>query len=429
MLHLYQWVMRKSEGLLERLLEKRLNAGKEDPVRIDERRGVASRARPDGTLLWLHAASVGEAQSALILIKAILLDNPDLQILVTTGTLTSAQRMEEVLPEQAFHQYMPVDYPEWVTRFLDHWSPDLVLWMESELWPHILQEIEARNIPAALINARLSDRSFARWKLFKKSARAVLECFDLVLTQTELDAERYRALGAQNVHVSDNIKYSAGDLPHDEGDLKVLKGVLMSRPVLVYASTHAGEEEIIMRTQSILESSQPELISIIIPRHPDRGEAILDQAIEERFQAVLRGEDKALPDEDTQIYIANTMGELGLFYRLAEIVFIGRSLSDDGGGGHNPIEAAQLGCAIVHGAKVQNLQEIFDDMETHKACLRVKNEQELVEGMQRLLEDPALRNSLIQNAQNFSNAKSHVIDTVIQNLEPLFTQSGLRIAA
>lgn len=375
--------------------------------------------------MWLHAASVGEAQSALILIRALLKLYPDIHILVTTGTLTSAERMEDTLPERAFHQFVPLDHPDWVKRFLDHWRPDLVLWMESELWPSMLLEIKARSIPMALINARLSNRSYRRWRFLKSSAFELLEAFHVVLAQTPLDAKRFRKLGARHVIVSDNIKYSASPLPHDEADLIALKSAIMSRPFCVYASTHDGEEEMVIRIQNILEASNPEMLSIIIPRHPSRGEAVYELAQTHRMHSVLRGAEKSLPNEDTQIYIADTMGELGLFYRLTEIVFIGRSLSRDGGGGHNPIEAAQLQCAILHGPYTQNLKDIYDDMEAHFASKRAQNEQQLAQAIHFLLEDPQARRLLIKNALNFSNAKSHVIDGVLEGLKPLIDTAGI----
>lgn len=425
MLHFYQRVIRKSEGFLEKLLQKRVAKGKEDPARLGERQGVASFERPEGPLLWLHAASVGEAQSALILIRALLKLYPKIHILVTTGTLTSAERMEDSLPERAFHQFVPLDHPDWVKQFLDHWRPDLVLWMESELWPSMLLDIKARGIAMVLINARLSNRSYRRWRLFRSSAYELLEAFHLVLAQTPLDAKRFKKLGARNIIVSDNIKYSASALPYDEDDLIALKTAIMNRPFCVYASTHEGEEEMVIRIQNILEASNPEMLSIIVPRHPSRGQAIFELAQAHRMQSVLRGADKALPDEDTQIYIADTMGELGLFYRLAEIVYIGRSLSKDGGGGHNPIEAAQLQCAILHGPYTQNLKEIYDDMEAHFASKRAQNEQQLAQAIHFLLEDPQARRLLVQNALNFSNAKSHVIDRVLDGLKPLIEAAGI----
>ena len=426
MLYFYQWLMGHSEGALESLLKKRLHKGKEDGARLNERRGTPNLARPSGKLVWLHAASVGEAQSALILINALLNAHPDIHILVTTGTLTSAKRMQDSLPPQAIHQFIPLDSPSWAAQFIDYWQPDLVLWMESELWPNLLLEIKKRKIPAALINARLSKRSYRGWKLFRSSAQQVLETFQIILAQTHQDAKRFKKLGVSCVEVTDNLKYSAAPLECDTEDLNILKHAIGERPLCVYASTHAGEEAMAMRVHMRLEHSYPELLSIIIPRHPNRGDEILKLADTQNIKAVLRGDNKALPDQDSEIYIADTLGELGLFYRLSDIVYIGRSLSDDGGGGHNPIEAAQLKSAIIHGKHIQNLQDIYDDMAKAQANLCVNNEEALYEALKNLLSNPAHKKQLIVHAENFANAKSHVIDRVIDLLDPLLIQSGIK---
>lgn len=425
MLDFYQWVMSHSQSVLNALLQRRLRMGKEDQDRIGERRGVSSKTRPDEKLVWLHAASVGEAQSALILINALLTQYPNICILVTTGTLTSAKRMQTSLPERALHQFIPLDHPDWVERFIDFWNPDLVFWMESELWPNLLLNLKSRQIPTALINARLSDRSYRRWKLIKNDIQTVLSSFDCILAQTEKDAERLKRLSAKNVIVTDNLKYSAASLPYDAGQLTSLKGALNKRQFCVYASTHKGEEEMIARIHKEITAHFPDFLSIIIPRHPERGRNIYDESTQMGLECLLRGDQKYAPTKDTEIYIADTLGELGLFYALTDIAYIGRSLSADGGGGHNPIEAAQLDCAIIHGSRVQNLQEVYDDMKSHDASIRVVDEKSLSQAILNLLQDQNHRKKYINNAKNFANAKSHVIDSVMQGIEPLIKRAGL----
>lgn len=418
MLFLYRWITGLSAPILERLLRKRLARGKEDAARLDERRGVAARMRPDGALIWLHAASVGEAQSALTVIHRIITAQPDVHVLVTTGTVTSAAMMENTLPDRAFHQYIPVDHPAWVARFLDYWRPDLALWMESELWPNILSGVKARGVPALLINARLSDRSYRRWALLRAFIRPVLGVFDKVLCQTEEDAERYRALGARGVCVTDNIKHSAAPLPFNDVEFGLLQQAIQGRPVCVYASTHAGEEAMIARVHTRIEAKHADVLTIIIPRHPQRGAEIEALCRDAGLKVVLRGSEKALPACDTQVYIADTLGELGLFYRLAEIVYIGRSMSDDGGGGHNPIEAAQLGCVVLNGPQVQNLQDIYDDMAAHDANICVVDEAALVDDILGLLGSPDSIARQIEKSLQFSRQKSHIIDHVMNEIDP-----------
>jgi len=410
--------MDRAEPLLKRLLDMRVAKGKENPARLNERRGEYAHERPKGQLIWLHAASVGEAQSALILINALLNRDPHSNILVTTGTLSSAKRMEESLPDRAFHQFIPLDHPQWVAAFLDHWQPDCALWMESELWPNMLRAVKARNIPAVLINARLSKRSLKRWRLVKNSIGELLSSFHMILAQSDQDMRNFQSLGARHVSALGNLKYSASPLCCDESDFKAMQAAVGLRPVVVYASTHEGEENMIAGIHDVLENEFPDLLSIIIPRHPERGTAIAAAV-----KGSLRGMDKALPDANTRIYIADTLGEMGLFYRLSTIVYVGRSLSRDGGGGHNPLEPALLHCAVVHGSHVQNLRDIYDDMQSANACLEVANKQELAQKIAWLLNNDAARDGFIKRAHDFANTKSHVIDEVMEQIAPILEKA------
>lgn len=416
MLFLYSYIMQRSQERLNKLLAKRVQKGKEDPKRVEEKRGIASKERPDGRLFWFHAASMGESQSALILIRYLLETHDDIHILVTTGTVSSAALMEKNLPERAFHQYYPLDYPAWCSAFLDHWKPDLAFWMESELWPHMLNALQMRNIPAVLVNARLSPRSSLLWSLFRGSARKVLSAFDIILCQTRLDAERYEALGANRCVVTDNLKYSAQNLPHDAKELQILQAATSTRPIWVYASTHKGEEELACRLHSIVKQEFPDLLTIIVPRHPERRDEIMQDCEPYGLNMLLRGDEKHRPEDDTDIYIADTFGELGLFYRLCPIVCIGRSFSDDGGGGHNPIEAAQLGCAVLHGPHIQNLRDIFDEMNAENAATCMRNETHMTQTIRELFETPARMQELQRIALSYSQQKSMVLERVVEAL-------------
>lgn len=415
----YKTITKIGTPFLIALLQLRLRAGKEDPARLDERKGIASRPRPDGLLYWVHAASVGEAQSALILIDALLKKNDRLHIMVTTGTVTSAELMATRLPPRAFHQFYPIDQPHWVARFLDHWKPDLAFWMESELWPNMLCEMKQRHIPAALVNARMSRRSFAQWDRAQSFIRDILGAFTLILAQTEEDGFSYRALGAQNVLVTDNLKYSAAPLPVDQAALESLSKATKGRPLWVYASTHAGEEEIACRVHSALEKDLPRLLTIIVPRHPHRRDEIINVCEKEQMRYTLRGEERALPSADDQIYIADTMGELGVFYSLCPVAMIGRSFSRDGGGGHNLIEPAPLGCAIITGPHVQNQQKIMDEMDIADAARQVETEEDLVETLRDYLTNPVHLKDTAERARHYATRKAGVLQRVMEALEPL----------
>lgn len=399
------------------LLKIRSQRGKEDVSRVRERMGKTDLMRPGGPLLWLHAASVGEAQSALILLDAIAQERADLNILVTTGTVTSAALMDKRLPEHAVHQYYPLDHPNWCSSFLDHWAPDWILWMESELWPNMLNGIKERSIPAVLVNARLSDRSFKRWSLFKGSARSILNAFELILTQTDDDKRRFESLGHTRVETCGNLKFSAAPLPCDESDLKALKDAIGNRPCWVYASTHEGEEDLACSVHSQLQDSYPDLLTIIVPRHPERGEAI---AKEIHLPKLRRTDSKALPERGTAIYIADTLGELGLFYRVAPIAMVGRTFSNDGGGGHNPIEAAQLNCAVLSGPHIQYQKELFYLMENDDAVLLLQDKADLEITLADLLQDGQKLADLQARALNFANTHAGIVHSAMVQIAKVF---------
>ncbi|MEC8664265.1 MAG: 3-deoxy-D-manno-octulosonic acid transferase [Pseudomonadota bacterium] len=423
MIRFYSYIMGKSEFLLRGLLKKRLKKGKEDAARLPERMGEPSLKRPEGTVVWFHAASVGEAQSTLILVSHLLQENKDLSVLVTTGTVTSAQLMADRLPKRAVHQYYPLDHPQWVASFLDHWKPDVALWMESEIWPNMFAAIGARNIPAALINARLSEKSLKRWQKARKGIEDLLSIFSVCLTQTEEDAESFRALGMRNVLVSGNLKYSADLLPVDEMEFTRLKDSIGKRPIWLMASTHDPEEEIGCRLHRHLKKEHPELLTIIVPRHPERRDRIMTACEKYGLKIKQRSTSRHLPEPDTDIYIADTIGELGLFYKLAPIAYIGRSMSSDGGGGHNPIEAAQYYCAVLHGQHIQNLQAIFDAFDEAGAAIKLKDETDFQKRLGKLMADDDGLDALQHKAGHFVKNKATVLPFILEEIEALLPKA------
>jgi len=426
MLSLYTALTKRATPWLDTLLKKRLARGKEHPKRLNERKGIPGQDRPKGRLIWLHAASIGEAQSALILINRLIDTHPKLHILITTGTQTSAKYLQNRLPKRTIHQFIPLDHPEWVENFLNHWQPNAALWIESELWPNMLAAIKAKNIPAALINARMSKKSFKLWRILKGDAKRILSTFPLILAQNKTAQDHLIKLGATHTILTDNIKYSAYALPHDNDNLKHLAARINKRPIWLFASTHDGEEDIACRTHQILKNTYPELLTIIVPRHPERGTDITALCKTYDLTALQRASQNDtlnLPDEDTDIYIADTLGELGLFYRLTHIALIGRSFSNDGGGGHNPIEAAQLNCATLCGPNVQYQQDIYDDMINDGACLMLPDENALVKTLQNLLGNETERRTLQKNAYDFARKKDKVINEVMGHLDPFIEKA------
>src|ERR1700726_2543557 len=320
------------------LINRRLKQGKEDPARIGERRGMSRDVRPHGPLVWIHGASVGEVLAAAALIEKLRALN--IRILLTSGTVTSAAIVAKRFPADIIHQYVPYDSPRYVARFLDHWRPSLALFIESDLWPNLILSSAARRLPMVLINGRMSQRSFPRWRRVSGTISALLGRFDVCLAQSELDGERFAALGSRNVITTGNLKLDVAAPPADAAKLERLMSVTRGRPIIVAASTHPGEEDIVLEAHRTLAGLFPSLLSVIVPRHPNRGEAIARVIAASGLQVALRSREE-LPTATTDIYVADTMGELGLFYRLGAVGFLGGSLVPHGR--HEPLQALKPG--------------------------------------------------------------------------------------
>lgn len=425
---IYKRTMTFGKPVIMSFLNQRLKNGKEDPERLQERFGLPSRPRPENNpLMWVHVASVGEAQSMLHLIDLFLEQNQTGSVLVTSITRTSAALLEKRLPARAFHQYLPVDRPKWVKRFLDYWQPTFILWAESELWPSILSEIGQRHIPMALINARMSQKSFKNWSRVKGLAQDILSAFTVILTQTDMDKNYYTSLGARSVVTAGNIKFASPPLPYNSDDLNQLKDAIQNRTLWVYASTHAGEEELAAKIHSDIRAYIPNLLTIIIPRHPERRADILKRLEPYELNITSRTQHKILPHEKTDIYLVDTLGELGLFYRLSPLSMIGRSFSADGGGGHNPLEAAQLQSAILHGPNVQNLSDIFVPMDEQGAALCLKSPDELAPAIRALLTDKESLNKLAEKGYHYAQSQKQILSKVIEECEPVFLLAELPV--
>jgi 3-deoxy-D-manno-octulosonic-acid transferase len=397
-------------------LLRRMARGKEDRARFAERRGTAGRERPEGPLVWVHAASIGEAVSMLALIDEIVAMHPALSMLVTTGTVTSARLLATRLPEgRAFHQYVPVDRPAYVRRFLDHWHPDLALWVESELWPNLVTATQMRGVPLLLVNGRMSQRSFARWQRWPGIINPVIGAFDLCLAQDAVQAERLRQLGARRALSVGNLKAAAGPLPVSEAELAQLAAQAAGRPLWLAASTHEGEEAIAAEVHRRLRRRWPDLLTIIVPRHPGRAAAIAALLRQRELRVARRSAAEAI-DASVDIYLGDTLGELGLFYRLAGIAFIGGSIVPSGG--HNPLEAALLDCAVLHGPDMSNCAAIARDLATAGAALTVRNAEEFAAALARLLADPAERARRAAAGLDVAADNRAVLDAVMERIAP-----------
>ena len=416
-LRLYRFLAATGAPLTSVLLARRLKRGKELGERIDERRGGSTAARPTGPLVWLHGASVGELLAVLPLIERIA--GRGLNVLVTSGTVTSSELAAQRMPAGVIHQFMPLDVPNFVARFLDHWQPQLALFVESDLWPNALMETARRKIPMVLVNARLSERSFRRWLKLPASIGHLLARFDLCLARTPPDAERLTALGARNVFVSGNLKLDVPAPPADEVSLAALKAAIGGRPLIAAASTHPGENEMIVAAHKRLSASNPGLMTLIAPRHPERGPVIADLARAAGLSAVLRSQG-ALPAATTDVYVADTMGELGLVYRVAPVVFIGGSLVRHGG--QNPIEPAKLGAAILHGPHVWNFDELYAALDAAHGAELVDSAEKLTAAFAAMLAQPQVRERVAQAGRTSVNALGGALERTMQALEPYLSK-------
>ncbi|HBK92398.1 MAG TPA: 3-deoxy-D-manno-octulosonic acid transferase [Parvularcula sp.] len=401
------------------VLKRRLGEGKEDKARLDERFGAAGRARPEGRLVWIHGASVGESLSVLPLVERLTARDPAASTLVTTGTVTSAKLMAERLPSQAFHQFIPVDHPRFAARFLDHWRPDIALFVESEFWPNLLMETRARTPFMALVNGRVSPRSFAAWSKRPRTIRYLLSQFDLLVAQDRQNAERLSALAARPVPSFGNLKNAAAPLPGDERALRALNAAIGGRPVLLAASTHPGEEETVIAAARLARADVPGLLAVVAPRHPARGAEV--EAMAGGLNTARRAAGGAITP-DTELYVADTLGELGVFYRAAGAAFVGGSLVDKGG--HNPLEPARLGPAILHGPHVFNFAETYAELRGAGGAALVRNERELAAAARRLFADETTRGAMAAAAKKTAEASGErVLSDIVAAIDAARAQS------
>jgi 3-deoxy-D-manno-octulosonic-acid transferase len=406
------------------LINRRLKLGKEDPARVGERRGVSADVRPAGPLVWIHGASVGEVLAAAALIEKLRALN--LRILLTSGTVTSAAIVAKRFPADVIHQYVPYDSPRYVARFLDHWRPSLALFIESDLWPNLILSSAARRLPMVLINGRMSQRSFPRWRRVSGTISALLGRFELCLAQSRLDGERFAALGSRNVTVTGNLKLDVAAPPADANKLERLMSVTRGRPVVVAASTHPGEEEILVETHKTLAGFFPKLLTVIVPRHADRGEAIARMIAASGLNAALRSREE-LPIAATDIYVADTMGEMGLFYRLAPIVFMGGSLVAHGG--QNPIEAVKLGASVVHGPHVFNFTDVYETLDAAGGARKADTQEALVKQLGQLLADPKVRDAQLAASERVVEQLGGALERTLTALEPYLLQLRIEMGA
>lgn len=414
----YRLLTRLLEPLAPRILDARVKQGKEDAVRVDERLGVSGLARPDGDLVWLHGVSVGETLSLLPVVERFVKARPDLSVLVTSGTMTSADLLAQRLPPGVIHQFAPVDGPHAVASFLDHWRPSLGVFVESELWPNLILAAQARKIPLALVSARITEKTAEGWSRIPASVRRLLDAFALIMPQDDTSAARLRSLGAQ-VDGQVNLKLSGAPLPHDTAAFTALSAAIGDRPVIVAASTHEGEEIAIVRA---LDRLAERLCLVIVPRHPARGSEIATTLTRDGYRFALRSRGAA-PNGETDIYVADTLGELGLFLRLADVVVMGGSfgsvLGREPWGGHNPLEPARLAKPAVTGPDAANWGAVTADLVAADGLAVVGTPGDLPGVIAPLLAEPSAARAMGERGRRAAAEVGAGLDRLWEALQPL----------
>lgn len=419
LLKTYAAAMRAAEPLSGRLLAYRQSQGKEDQTRLSERRGAASRPRPPGTLAWVHAASVGEMNAVLPVIDALVAARPGLNVLLTTATLTSAEIAAKRLPPQAIHQFIPLDTPSYAARFLDHWRPDLAIFTESEIWPSLILATAGRQIPLSLVNARMSARSYKRWKRLPRMAEPLFGRFAVILAQSEKLARWFRDSGGRVVLPVGNLKADAPPPPVDDAKLAYLRNELAGRPCLLAASTHEGEEAIAGEAHRALASKISGFCTLIAPRHPERGEAIARDLTAQGLKVARRSRGEPLTPA-TDIYIADTIGELGTLYSACPIAFVGGSLIPRGG--QNPLEAIALGAVVLTGPSTHNFRDEYAALLKAGGAIEVASAAGIVDAVTRLHASPAEHARICANAKaalaGMTGALARTLDVLLPLLPP-----------
>lgn len=404
--------------VLEFYLFYRVYKKKEDKKRLKERFGVATQARPEGDVIWLHAVSVGETNSSLILVDELLKKSPQSTIIFTTTTLTSASVLEAKIPEfkgRVIHQFLPLDSYYCAKAFLEYWAPSKVVFVESEIWPNLIFESCVIGAQVFLVNARMSKKSLNRWELAQRFNFKIFNCFDAIFVQAQEDKESFAKLTNGEVLFFGNLKSQARELAVNLIELEKLKAVIGSRKFWLAASTHKGEEEIVVQAHKSLKKEFPDLLTILVPRHPNRGEEIKSAFAEINFAQRSKNQDITAA---TEIYLADSLGELGTFYSLADFAFIGGSLFEIGG--HTPFEAIKLKCAVISGRGVFNNKKIYQDLEENKACVMINSVEELAGKVREFLQDEniskALSNKALEVIKNSDDIAQKIVEEILKEV-------------
>ena len=410
MLKIYKYILIILLPIVKLNLNLRVKKGKEEKKRIKERFGLTKIKRPYGKLIWIHASSVGEFNSATGLINILLKSH---KILVTTSTVTASYYCKQIFNNKVIHQYAPLDHETWILNFLKHWKPNLVIWIESDLWPNTIRTIKKNNIKQVLINLRISPKSFKKWKIIKKSFSQILSNFDKIFVQSKEDLNNIKKLTNVKINFVGNLKLTSLPQKINYDKLNKLKKITLSKKIILIASSHKKEEYIILQNiKEIVKNNN--VFIIIVPRHPNRALELTKMVKKNFLECSLESNRKIL--DNTKCIIAKSLGEMSTYYKLSNIVILGGSFVEMGG--HNPIEPARYKCAIITGPSVYNWKNIFADMINKKACILCKSDKNLKKNVNYLLKNKSENMKIVNNALKYTKKNQMIISNIIENLKP-----------
>ena len=427
MLQLYLLFAKISWPIWKLSLSRRALNGKEDPVRYVEKLGKISTPRPVGKLLWIHALSVGEALTIMTVLRRLGETLPDAHFLLTTVTLASAQTFKNTgLPPRVIHQFLPADARGPVRNFLNHWEPDAVAIAELDLWPYMLQQVRKSGLPLLMINGRVTDRSFAKYKKMTNDTTQILALFDAYLMQDKQSADRLKTLGAtaNRIKTIGSIKTSADPLPDLVEQRFAFEAALAGRPAWLAASTAGVEEDQLFAAHALARETIPDLLLVIAPRHikfVDQTQATAQTV----FKHVTRRSTGAPVTPDTEVYIADSFGEMGLWYRVCPFVFIGHSMPNCGPPltGKNPFEALILGQMVAHGPNFANFRLIYEKLLAARATRQVQDSVDMAAAIVRSFDDLAWRSAHVEAAKGVIAQGHSAIETTRDALQKAIATS------
>ena len=364
--------------ILFRLLKK-----KEDPIRVKEKFCFFSKKKKKGKLIWFHGASVGEILSVIPLIEKLEKDKNINQILVTSNTLSSSKILDKLNLKKTSHQFFPIDSSFLCKKFLNHWKPTIAIFIDSEVWPNMIMNIKERFIPLVLLNARITKKSFNKWKIFPQCAKFIFNKFDICLTSSLKSKKYLKLLGAKKIKYFGNLKFSQSENTADSLNKKIKKDIL-SKKIWCAASTHKTEEKFCGLVHKKLKSKNKKLLTIIIPRHIDRTENIIEEMEKLNLNVQIYSSKEKIK-ENTDIYIVNTYGKTKAFFKVCEIVFLGGSIIKHGG--QNPLESVRYGCKILHGPHISNFSEVYNLLEKYKVSHKINNPKQMANKIDQIFKE------------------------------------------